>query len=94
MRSKSKGYKERGVSSSRSPPLPIASKKRISLREASSGTLYSDFSSATSNTKGPIAISTAFPEPLSLSSIRSNMSLSIDKSSGNIRSRRGRHLDK
>ncbi|KAH7169609.1 hypothetical protein DER46DRAFT_478570, partial [Fusarium sp. MPI-SDFR-AT-0072] len=118
MRSKSKGCRERGVSSSRSSasglratrsqetilrylqsssPLPVASERRTSLREASSGTLRSDFSSATSNTEGPVATSTAFPEPLSSSSssssIRSNMSPLIDESSGNARSRRGRHLD-
>lgn len=115
MRSKSKGCKGRGVSSSRSsasglratrpqdtilrylqsssPPLPVASERRISPREASSGTLCSDFSSATSNTEGPVATSTAFPEPSSSSSVRSNVSPSIDESSGNVRSRRGRHLD-
>ena len=115
MRSKSKGCRERGVSSSRSSasglratrsqetilrylqsssPLPVASERRTPPREASSGTLRSDFSSATSNTEGPVATSTAFPEPsLSSLSVRSNVSPSIDESSGNAKSRRGRHLD-
>lgn len=113
-RSKSKGRKGRGVSSSRSSasgfratrpqdtilrylqsssPLPLASERRTSPREASSGTLRSDFSSATSNTEGPVVAGTAFPEPLSSSSVRLDVSPSIDGSSGNVRSRRGRHLD-
>ncbi|PNP50600.1 hypothetical protein FNYG_15949 [Fusarium nygamai] len=115
MRSKSKGCKGRGVSSSRSSasglratrpqdtilrylqsssPLPVASERRTSPREASSGTLRSDLSSASSNTEAPVATSTASPQPLSSSSSRrSNVSPSIDESSGNARSRRGRHLD-
>lgn len=91
-----------------SSPLPAASERRTPPRVASSGTLRSDFSSATSNSTfanrlsngsstGPVATSTAFPEPLSLSSssssLSSNVSPSIDESSGNARSRRGRHLD-
>ncbi|KAJ9419933.1 hypothetical protein QL093DRAFT_2084629 [Fusarium oxysporum] len=110
MRSKPKDRKGRGVSSSRSTasgvhatrpqdtilrylqsssPLPVASP-----RVASSGTLCSNFSSATSNSRfasrlsngsntGPVATSTAFPEPLSSSSsssLRSNVSPSIDES--------------
>ncbi|KAH7187399.1 hypothetical protein DER44DRAFT_753959 [Fusarium oxysporum] len=88
-----------------SSPLPAASERRTPPRVASSGTLRSDFSSATSNSTfasrlsnssntGPVATSTAFPEPLSSSSsLSSNVSPSINESSGNTRSRRGRHLD-
>ncbi|KAK2470224.1 hypothetical protein H9L39_18172 [Fusarium oxysporum f. sp. albedinis] len=92
-----------------SSPLPAASERRTPPRVASSGTLRSDFSSATSNSTfasrlsngsntGPVATSTAFPEPLSISSsssssLSSTVSPSIDESSGNARWRRGRHLD-
>ncbi len=89
-----------------SSPLPAASERRTPPRAASSGTLRSDFSSATSNSTfasrlgngsntGPVAASTAFPESSSSSSssLSSDVSPPIDESSGNARLRRGRDLD-
>ncbi|KAJ4152072.1 hypothetical protein NW765_017581 [Fusarium oxysporum] len=87
-----------------SSPSPAASERRTPPRVASSGTLRSDFSSATSNSTfasrlsngsntGPVATRTAFLEPSSSSSLSSNVSPPIDGSSGNARSRRGRNLD-
>ncbi|KAH7169729.1 uncharacterized protein B0J16DRAFT_312354 [Fusarium flagelliforme] len=87
-------------------PLPAASERRTPTRAVSSGTLHSDFSSATSNSTftsrlgngsgtGPVATNTAFPKLLSLpsSSLSSNMSPPIDEPSGNATLRRGRDLD-
>lgn len=89
-----------------SSPLPAVSESRTPPIAASSGTLRSDFSSATSNSTfasrlgngsgtGPVATSPAFPESSSSSSssLSSDMSLPIDDSLGNARLRRGRDLD-
>ncbi|KAH6953661.1 hypothetical protein DER45DRAFT_463033, partial [Fusarium avenaceum] len=85
--------------------LPATSERRTPPRAASSGTLRSDFSSATSkstfagrlnngSSTGPVAISTAFPEPSSSSSsLSSNIPPSVNESLGNVRSRRVRDWD-
>ncbi|KAH7169650.1 uncharacterized protein B0J16DRAFT_120813 [Fusarium flagelliforme] len=89
-----------------SSPLPTASERRTPTRAVSSGTLRSDFSSATSNSTfasrsgngsgtNHVAINTTFPEPLSSSlSLSSDISLPTEEPSGNVTLRRGRDFNK